>query len=201
MTGRASLLATWTSCRSMTRGVRLIDLGPPGLTEQHWDWHWRRQAACLDADPEMFYPETLLNQSQVHQAKMVCAGCTVREQCLKVALDSNDDHGIWGGLTPQERRMIDSYRCLWCGAPLLMWRRDRKYCNAVCANRYASRQRSVQWLHDKRARQCVQCGGDIPPTRRADSMTCSRECNTKLQNQRGTERRRAAAKRQGPVVA
>jgi hypothetical protein len=87
-------------------------------------------------------------------------------------------------------------RCRWCDEPLRISQRGRsrykQWCNPMCASRYASRQRSLQWLRDKRARTCVQCGRDIPPTRRKGSLTCSADCNRKLQNQRLQERRRAA---------
>lgn len=39
-------------------------------------------------------------------AKEVCAGCPVRNLCLDYALDHDEDYGIWGGLTPRERRMV-----------------------------------------------------------------------------------------------
>jgi WhiB family transcriptional regulator, redox-sensing transcriptional regulator len=183
---------------------------PPGLNERHWTGSWRQQAACLDEDPELFYSETseqvrqavakvsldlpelayVVADQQVRQAKLICSRCPVREQCLEVALVTKDQHGIWGGMTPAERRDIGRHRCLWCGAPLVMWRPDRKYCGPTCANRYASRERAMQRLMDNRSRHCVWCGGAIPPTRRGDSATCSRDCNTRLQNKRGTERRR-----------
>jgi WhiB family redox-sensing transcriptional regulator len=173
---------------------------PPGLNEDHWDWSWRKLAACLDEDPELFYPEQQeplfypekqeSYASQARRAKAICARCPVRLECLQVALAAKDQNGIWGGMTPAERRDLTYHRCLWCGAPLVMWRRDKKYCGPTCANRYASRERTVQRLADNRSRHCVWCGGAIPPTRRGDSATCSRDCNTRLQNKRGTERRR-----------
>jgi predicted nucleic acid-binding Zn ribbon protein len=91
------------------------------------------------------------------------------------------------------------HHCLWCGAPLRMWRRDKKYCGPTCANRHASRERSTHRLVDNSSRRCVWCGGAIPPTRRSDSVTCSRDCNIRLQNQRITARRKAA--RQAAVMA
>ena len=42
-------------------------------------------------------------------AKRVCAGCPVREACLRMALDAErgtgvyERHGVFGGLTPIER--------------------------------------------------------------------------------------------------
>lgn len=39
------------------------------------------------------------------EAKRVCAGCPVRDPCLQWAISSGVDHGIWGGLDEQERRV------------------------------------------------------------------------------------------------
>ena len=41
--------------------------------------------------------------AQVAEAKAVCAGCRVRYECLAFALRTHQAHGIWGGLTEQER--------------------------------------------------------------------------------------------------
>lgn len=40
----------------------------------------------------------------VEAARVICAGCEVRTQCLEAALAADEQHGIWGGLTPEERR-------------------------------------------------------------------------------------------------
>ena len=66
---------------------------------------WRLLAACRDADPELFFPVSLSGPAleQIAQAKAICAGCPVRRQCLDFALDIRQDHGVWGGMTEQER--------------------------------------------------------------------------------------------------
>ena len=33
-----------------------------------------------------------------------CAVCPVREECLDFALETNQEHGIWGGLTVKARK-------------------------------------------------------------------------------------------------
>jgi WhiB family redox-sensing transcriptional regulator len=38
------------------------------------------------------------------EAKRVCFGCGVREECLEYALRTREPYGIWGGLTEIERR-------------------------------------------------------------------------------------------------
>jgi len=53
------------------------------------------------ADPELFFPER--NRNTGGEAKRWCAGCRLRTPCLMAALDRQEPHGIWGGLTPSER--------------------------------------------------------------------------------------------------
>jgi hypothetical protein len=66
---------------------------------------WHRRAACASADPDLFFPPqgdrwTVLN------AKQVCAGCPVRQRCADEAIDDDSLHGVWGGLTAEERRKL-----------------------------------------------------------------------------------------------
>ncbi len=67
---------------------------------------WRSAAACLDVDPELFFPIGNAGPAlrQIAQAKAICHRCPVAETCLTWAMDTNQDHGVWGGLTEDERR-------------------------------------------------------------------------------------------------
>lgn len=69
---------------------------------------WRHRAACLDEDPELFFPigNTGPALHQIEQAKAVCHRCPVLQTCLKWALESGQDAGIWGGLSEDERRAL-----------------------------------------------------------------------------------------------
>ena len=69
---------------------------------------WRTRAECLDADPELFFPIGTTGPaiSQVENAKKVCRRCHVREECLAWALEAGQDHGVWGGLSEDERRAL-----------------------------------------------------------------------------------------------
>lgn len=73
---------------------------------------WRSRAACMDEDPELFFPIGTTGPAveQVREAKKVCATCEVREPCLEFALASNQDSGVWGGLTEDERRSLKRQR-------------------------------------------------------------------------------------------
>ena len=47
-----------------------------------------------------------LTSVEVREAKAVCAQCPVKQQCLEHALEFDERHGIWGGTTPTERRVM-----------------------------------------------------------------------------------------------
>jgi WhiB family redox-sensing transcriptional regulator len=69
---------------------------------------WRHRSACLDEDPELFFPIGNTGPAilQIEEAKQVCRRCEVREQCLAWALEAGQDHGVWGGLSEDERRAL-----------------------------------------------------------------------------------------------
>jgi WhiB family redox-sensing transcriptional regulator len=70
---------------------------------------WRDQAACLDVDPDLFFPDGKVGpaaQAQVVEAKAVCATCPVLGQCRAWALTHSRlvEYGVFGGLSEDERR-------------------------------------------------------------------------------------------------
>ena len=69
---------------------------------------WRSGAACLHADPDVFFPISAVGASatQVRTARAICAGCPVRPACTDYALEHHEIQGIWGGTTEQERRKL-----------------------------------------------------------------------------------------------
>jgi WhiB family redox-sensing transcriptional regulator len=73
---------------------------------------WRDHAACRDADPELFFPDGDIRSArgQVNTAKLICRGCLVRAACLRWALATGQQAGIWGGLTEDERRRLHRRR-------------------------------------------------------------------------------------------
>jgi WhiB family redox-sensing transcriptional regulator len=76
--------------------------------------NWRDAAACVEADPELFFRPELqhgLTRRERHRgrevaAKAYCAVCPVVPECLADALDAGDRDSIRGGLTPDERRKV-----------------------------------------------------------------------------------------------
>ena len=71
------------------------------------DRAWQDQANCLGVDPDLFFPE---RGASTREAKEVCRGCEVRQQCLDYALANGEKFGIWGGLSERERRRLRRHR-------------------------------------------------------------------------------------------
>lgn len=64
---------------------------------------WRHRARCLDADPGIFFPE---KGGSSKEAKRICDQCPSKEACLAYALENEEQFGIWGGLSENERRQL-----------------------------------------------------------------------------------------------
>jgi WhiB family redox-sensing transcriptional regulator len=75
--------------------------------EAHHD-DWRMEAACLDLAPELFFPVGGSEEAmiQLYRAKRVCAACPVQAACLQWAERKGITHGVWGGLSEDERRSL-----------------------------------------------------------------------------------------------
>jgi WhiB family redox-sensing transcriptional regulator len=73
------------------------------LTDMHDDW--RSLGACASAQSDLFFPLSSASvcAPQIAAAKAICARCQVRRQCLSFALQTRQQHGIWGGFTEDER--------------------------------------------------------------------------------------------------
>ena len=69
---------------------------------------WVHYARCRDEDPELFFPVGTTGPAamQVDAAKLVCADCIVRHECLEWAMATGQDAGVWGGLSEDERRSL-----------------------------------------------------------------------------------------------
>ena len=73
------------------------------------DQEWQRRANCMGVDPDLFFPE---RGASTREAKEVCRGCVVREDCLEYALENAEKFGIWGGMSERERRRLRRARAL-----------------------------------------------------------------------------------------
>lgn len=88
---------------------------------------WYNRALCKNYPSEVFFPdipdELAEDEMQMDdgtiwekygdtsafydKARLVCNRCPVKEQCLEHALVEKERWGMWGGLTPIERRRIE----------------------------------------------------------------------------------------------
>ena len=72
---------------------------------------WQHRAACRGPESSLFFPPTYAERrderdARESRAKAICAICPVRAECLEYAVRVGEQHGIWGGLTEAERRVL-----------------------------------------------------------------------------------------------
>jgi WhiB family redox-sensing transcriptional regulator len=69
---------------------------------------WYRRAACGTCSAELFFPVGRRGRASddADAAKAVCARCPVRMACLRFAIETNQEYGVWGGTTEEERRPL-----------------------------------------------------------------------------------------------
>lgn len=74
------------------------------------DAPWRDLAACLGADGNLFFIDDYQGRGGYKAAKAICAECFVTADCLDYAIGARMEEGIWGGLSPRERRRVRARR-------------------------------------------------------------------------------------------
>lgn len=62
------------------------------------------RAACANVEPELFWPMSYANEAEVERARAVCRRCPLQPDCAEHAIEHELDHGLWAGMTPDERR-------------------------------------------------------------------------------------------------
>lgn len=71
------------------------------------DESWMSKRACDNETADMFHPEGYGSDRTMAEAVKICAGCPVRLNCLDYAIRTDDQWGVFGGLTPDERRALN----------------------------------------------------------------------------------------------
>lgn len=72
---------------------------------------WQTRAACRGPHASVFFPPVAVERREDREererhAKAICAGCSVLGECRDFALRIREPHGIWGGMTESERRLV-----------------------------------------------------------------------------------------------
>jgi WhiB family transcriptional regulator, redox-sensing transcriptional regulator len=80
---------------------------PGGPPTQGADPTVEAGAACAEVDTELFFTDSATSNEL---AKNICAVCPVRVACLERAVANNEQYGVFGGLTPKERRALGRKR-------------------------------------------------------------------------------------------
>ena len=83
------------------------------------DETWKDRAACRGENPELWFPrgddERHYNKrvrALTMTARAICERCPVQTDCLQYALDVDERHGMYGGLTERERAGLTGRRPL-----------------------------------------------------------------------------------------
>jgi WhiB family redox-sensing transcriptional regulator len=63
---------------------------------------WRRRSRCVGDNADVLF----VRGAEQRKAKLLCAPCPVRTECLAEALDERVRFGVWGGMTERERRAL-----------------------------------------------------------------------------------------------
>jgi WhiB family redox-sensing transcriptional regulator len=82
----------------------------PSSAQERWlGTDWRAEAACSEsAGTKLFFPVGVTGPAeiQIRQAKAVCDECPVKMECLDFAITTNQEYGVWGGTSEEERRVL-----------------------------------------------------------------------------------------------
>lgn len=70
---------------------------------------WAGDALCAGYHSEMWYPPLFKEERTAPEAqyydlgKLICEHCPIQQECAERGAD--EEYGMWGGLTPKERRL------------------------------------------------------------------------------------------------
>ena len=81
----------------MTRILDVLDLRPLA---------WQDSAVCAQVDPTLFDGGEIDSPTPYGKARAICRQCPVQGECLAYALEHNEQYGVWGGLSPAQRKEL-----------------------------------------------------------------------------------------------
>ena len=77
------------------------------MKDNHLIESWMSDAACVGKPLYWWFPRRFeWDEPQTFKALAICNSCPVKQQCLDWAMQRTDQHGIYGGLLPDERKQM-----------------------------------------------------------------------------------------------
>jgi WhiB family redox-sensing transcriptional regulator len=70
------------------------------------DFQWHDEAACKGLPSDTFFLPIGGSPQRKAAAVAVCNTCPVKKRCLDWAINNHVTHGIWGGKSERERRIV-----------------------------------------------------------------------------------------------
>lgn len=75
----------------------------PTLKTDYNKERWRLESKCRGEGNTKFFNDRKGGASAYFDARCICYGCPVKQQCLDFAIDNSIKDGMWGGLTYRDR--------------------------------------------------------------------------------------------------
>lgn len=141
-----SKVDTW---RVQETASPIIGMGDLKISHQPW----RLQAACAEVGTgDMWFPRKG-GDEYTQAAKAVCRQCPVIMDCLQYALDTDQRHGVWGGMSAHELAKLRRQRagteykyahiCEQCGTPFRSHSKRSRFCGKQCIYRAAQERKKM----------------------------------------------------------
>ena len=72
---------------------------------------WQQQAACRGPLGSVFFPPPVTERkrekiAREQKAIQICKACPVMDDCRSYSIAIREPHGVWGGLSEKERRLL-----------------------------------------------------------------------------------------------
>lgn len=67
------------------------------MTRVDWD-----RARCIEIGTDPFFADGR-SKAELKLVRMVCDACPIQYECLDRSISREEEFGVWGGLTPNER--------------------------------------------------------------------------------------------------
>jgi WhiB family redox-sensing transcriptional regulator len=108
--------ATARTARKDRIGRNRPPAAPIALANTPGPGRWVTQAHCRQSAWEVFFPG---RGQDLETAKDICAHCPVIDACRDYAIPISELHGVWGGLSENERRRARKARAVAARAEIL----------------------------------------------------------------------------------